>query len=195
MKKIVNACCSGDMMVMTAYGAKSFRELAKEGKDVPVYCLDDCGEYEISMMIHPRITGYNVEVYRVRLENGLTFDVTPEHRMLTDIGYIETSDIIEGDDSMILFELKTDDELLYEDILDDYSDTYTNLTKKGTLMKPCEYCGEMFELTWDEREVCSCEEHHSYLYNKINATHREMERDCKSARGKSKIVSVAFILL
>ena len=62
MKKNVNACCSGDTMVMTAYGAKSFRDLAKEGKDVPVYCLDKNGEYEISMMIHPRITGYNVEV-------------------------------------------------------------------------------------------------------------------------------------
>jgi intein/homing endonuclease len=127
---------------MTAYGAKSFRDLAKEGNDVPVYCLDKNGEYSISMMIHPRITGYDVDVYRVKLDNSLKFDVTPEHRMLTDGGYLGAFDIIEGDDSMLVFEIESDDELLYDDVLADYSDRYTNLTKKGTLMKACEYCGE-----------------------------------------------------
>lgn len=193
MRKNVNACCSGDTMVMTAYGAKSFKDLAKEGKDVPVYCLDKNGEYTISMMIHPRVTGYNVEVYKVKLENGLEFKVTPEHKMLTDIGYIEVCDIITDDDSVIVFELGSDDELLYEDVLDDYSNTYTNLTKKGTLMKPCEYCGEMFELIWDEREVCACGEHHSHLYHKNNAEHRDMQMKCKCSRGKSKVISVDYV--
>lgn len=193
MSKIVNACCSGDTMVMTAYGAKSFRDLAKEGKDVPVYCLDKNGDYTISMMIHPRITGYNVEVYKVRLDNGMEFKVTPEHRMLTDIGYIEACDIITDDDSMIVFELEPDDELLYEDVLDDYSNTYTNLTKKGTLMKPCEYCGEMFESIWDEREVCACGEHHSHLYYKSNAEHRDMQMKCKCSRGRVKVVAVDYV--
>lgn len=193
MSKNVNACCSGDMMVMTAYGAKSFRELAKEGKDVPVYCLDENGEYTISMMIHPRVTGYNVKVYRVKLENGLEFDVTPEHRLLTDIGYIEAYDIITDDDSLMLFEMKADDELLYDDVLDDYDVTYTNLTKKGTLMKACEYCGEMFESIWDEREVCACGEHHSHLHYKMDAEHREVHTKCKCSRGTSKVVAVDYI--
>ena len=193
MRKNVNACCSGDMMVMTAYGAKSFRELAKEGKDVPVYCLDENGEYTISMMIHPRVTGYNVEVYKVKLENGLEFTVTPEHRMLTDIGYIEACDIITDDDSMLLFELNECDELLYDDIVDDYDERYTNLTKKGTLLKACEYCGEMFESVWDEREVCSCGEHYTHLYNKTNAEHREMRTRCRCFYGKSKVVSIDYV--
>ena len=193
MRKNVNACCSGDMMVMTAYGAKSFRDLANEGKDVPVYCLDEKGEYTISMMIHPRVTGYNVEVYRVRLENGLEFTVTPEHKMLTDIGYIESYDIITDDDSLVLFELKADDELLYDDIVDDYDERFTNLTKKGTLMKACEYCGEMFEQIWDEREVCSCGEHHSHLFYKMNAEHREIHIKCKCSCGTSKVVSIDYV--
>ena len=193
MRKNVNACCSGDMMVMTAYGAKSFRDLANEGKDVPVYCLDKNGEYEISMMIHPRITGYNVEVYKVRLENGMEFKVTPEHRMLTDIGYIEACDIITDDDSMLLFELNECDELLYDDIVDDYDERYTNLTKKGTLLKTCEYCGEMFESVWDEREVCACGEHHSHLHYKMDAEHREIHTKCKCSRGTSKVVAIDYI--
>jgi intein/homing endonuclease len=194
MRKNVNACCSGDTMVMTAYGAKSFRDLAKEGKDVPVYCLDKNGEYEISMMIHPRITGYNVDVYRVKLENGLEFDVTPEHRMLTDAGYLEAYDIIAGDDSMLIFELKAHDELMYDAVVEDYEEAYTNLTKKGTLLKSCEYCGEMFESIWDEREVCACGEHHSHLFYKMDADHREMNMKCKKyTRGISKVVSVDYI--
>lgn len=193
MKENVNACCSGDTMVMTAYGAKSFRDLAKEGKDVPVYCLDKNGEYAISMMIHPRITGYDVDVYRVKLDNGLKFDVTPEHRMLTDAGYLGAFDIIEGDDSMLVFEIESDDELLYDDVLADYSDRYTNLTKKGTLMKACEYCGEMFETIWDEREVCSCEKHHLHLFGKVNANNRDMNIRCKCASWTSKVVSVDYI--
>lgn len=194
MKNNVNACCSGDTMVMTAYGVKSFEDLAKEGKDVPVYCLDENGEYAISMMIHPRITGYNVEVFKVRLENGMEFKVTPTHRMLSDIGYIEAGDIVSGDDSMLIFELTYDDELICDDVVDDYSERYTNLTKKGTLMKACEYCGEMFETIWDEREVCACEEHHSHLMEKMDAEHRNMELICKKyTKGKLKVVSVEYI--
>ena len=151
MKKNVNACCSGDMMVMTAEGVKSFKDLASMGKDVPVYCLNENGEYAVSMMIHPRVTGYNVDVYRVKLENGLEFIVTPEHRMMTDIGYIETFDIVTGFDNMLLFDLKADDELLFDDVVEDYNNRYTNLTKKGTLLKSCEHCGDMFELVWDDK--------------------------------------------
>ena len=191
MTKKLNACCSGDMKVMTAYGAKSFRDLANEGKDVPVYCIDENGEYTVSMMIHPRITGYNVEVYKIKLENGLEFEVTPEHSILTNVGYLETNDIVAGDDSMVLFELKADDELLFDRLVSDYNERYTNLTKKGTLLKTCEYCGETFESVWDEREICSCGEHHSHLFNKIS--NRDMHINCKCGSGLSKVVSVDYI--
>jgi intein/homing endonuclease len=144
-------------------------------------------------MIHPRITGYNVDVYRDKLENGLEFDVTPEHRMLTDAGYLEAYDIIAGDDSMLIFELKARDELMYDAVVEDYEEAYTNLTKKGTLMKTCEYCGEMFESIWDEREVCSCGEHHPHLFRKVNADHRYMNLKCKCASWISKVVSVDYI--
>lgn len=193
MSKIVNACCSGDMMVMTANGAKSFEELAKEGKDVSVYCLNEFGEYTISMMIHPRITGYNVDVYKVRLENGLEFNVTPEHRVMTNFGYTETYDIIVGDDSVVLFDLKEDDQLLYDDCVSNYTETYTNLTKKGALMKTCEFCGNQFEVIWDEREICSCNEHHTHMLNIVNELHKNIEKNYKNACGLSKVVSIDYI--
>ena len=193
MKKNVNACCSGDMLVMTAEGVKSFKDLASMGKDVPVYCLNENGEYAVSMMIHPRVTGYNVDVYRVKLENGLEFIVTPEHRMLTDIGYIETFDIVTGFDNMLLFNLKADDELLFDDVVEDYNNRYTNLTKKGTLLKSCEHCGEMFELVWDDREVCACNEHHTHLSNAIGEIQLDIAKNCKCSCDMSKIVSVEYV--
>ena len=193
MSKNVNACCSGDMMVMTAYGAKSFRDLANEGKDVPVYCLGDNGEYTISMMVHPRISGYDMEVYRVKLENGIEIDVTPEHMLLTDFGYVEVHDFIKGEDGVFVFELKSEDELLCDDILCNYNERYKNITKKGTLLKSCEYCGNMFETMWDEREVCCCEEHHFQLFNKIKESHRDVVNKCKCNCVVSNIVSIEYI--
>ena len=192
-KNSVNACCSGDMKVMTAYGAKSFRDLANEGKDVPVYCLNESGEYTLSMMINPRISGYDMEVYRVRLCNGLTFEVTAEHSMLTDDGYIDVNDFMAVIDGLMLFEIKPDDELLYDNVIENYDEKYKNLTKKGSLMKCCEYCGDMFEVIWNEREVCCCQEHYPQLFEKVNEIHNKIAKNCKCSCGYSTIVGIEYI--
>ena len=78
MKKL-NSCVTGDTKVWTTNGAKTFSELAESNDDVMVYCFDAEGNIKISKMLHPRLTGYNIQILRVTLDNGSEFNVTPQH--------------------------------------------------------------------------------------------------------------------
>jgi ribonucleotide reductase alpha subunit len=80
-----NPCFSGDTLIAVADGrnAVPIKQLAEDGKDVPVYSVDKkTGEVSIKMGRHPRITGYNKKLVRIILDDGSHFDVTPDHKCL-----------------------------------------------------------------------------------------------------------------
>ena len=100
-----NPCLSGDTLIAVADGrnAVSIKQLAEEGKDIPVYCLNDKDEIVIRKMVNPRITGYQVPIYEIEIENGHKIRTTNNHKFLVNTkGYIETRDLHPGDSLSIM---------------------------------------------------------------------------------------------
>ena len=101
----VNPCISGDTLIAVADGRMNVRidQLAKEEKDVNVYCLNDKGDVCIETMRNPRITGFNQPIYKITLENGHEIKVTKNHKFLLTTGeYKEAIDIAKGDSLHIM---------------------------------------------------------------------------------------------
>lgn len=167
MKKL-NPCVTGSTKVWTLEGVKTFGELAEANEDVKVYCLDGDGNVKVSKMFHPRITGYNIELVKITLDDGTVLNTTFNHRFLTTDGYTAAEDLFEGDQ---LITLKKDITLPADIDEKDIEFTEYTGTKKGTVIKKCEVSGEEFECVWDEREVCTREGYEADLYNiKSNVT-------------------------
>lgn len=98
--KGTNPCVTGETLIAVADGRGEVRidQLAKEGKDLPVYCLDNNGKIEIQMMRNPRITGYNQQIYKVTFDSGDTIRCTGNHKIrLKDGGYKEARNLKYGD--------------------------------------------------------------------------------------------------
>ena len=79
-----NPCHTGDTFVSVADGRKliSFKQLADEGNDVPVFSKNDkTGLVEVKMMRHPRKTGKQVKIYKVNLDNGMSFRCNEKHQV------------------------------------------------------------------------------------------------------------------
>jgi len=97
---VVNPCITGETLVSVADGrvAVPIQTLAEEGKDVLVHTFDSEGRTAIRTLRSPRITGYNIPVLRVTLDNGKSVRVTENHKFLTnDNGYVEAKDLRPGD--------------------------------------------------------------------------------------------------
>jgi len=98
----VNPCVTGDTLVALADGRgfKTIKELADEGKDVPVYSFDS-ERVRISTGRNPRKTRSNVDVYKVILDDGSSFKATDDHKiMLRDGTYKKICDLKSGDSLM-----------------------------------------------------------------------------------------------
>lgn len=96
----VNPCSTGETGVYVAdgRGVVPIKVLAEAGRDVPVFCLDDGGAVAIRTMRHPRITGHQVPVYRVKLDTEAEVRVTANHKfLLKDGGYREAESLQVGD--------------------------------------------------------------------------------------------------
>lgn len=160
--KIVNPCVTGDTKVWTVEGPKSFKELADDGDDVNVYCLDGDGDIKVSKMFHPRLSGYNMGIIEITLTDGTVLKSTLNHMFLTDEGYVYAGDLYEG---YKLVTIKNNSVLPLD--IDDKDRKFTEYTgtKKGTIIKKCEVSGEEFECIWDEREVCTKKGYEADLYN------------------------------
>lgn len=96
-----NPCIVGDSLIAVADGrnAVSIKQLAKEGKDVPVYSTNtETGKVEIKWGRNPRKTGDKKEVCKLILDDGTTLIATPNHKiLLSDLTYVELKDLKEGD--------------------------------------------------------------------------------------------------
>jgi intein/homing endonuclease len=102
-KKVLgtNPCISGDTLIAVADGRRaiSIKQLAEEGKDVPVYSLNkDTGDIEVKWGRNPRITGTDKKLYRVLFDDGNHIDVTENHKFFTmDRKEKETRELVKGD--------------------------------------------------------------------------------------------------
>jgi len=96
-----NPCFHGDTMVAVADGrnAVTIKQLAEEGKDVPVYTVSPItGMVEIKWGRNPRVTGYDKELLEIKFSDGTDVKVTPDHRFLLMNGDTkEAKDLIFGD--------------------------------------------------------------------------------------------------
>lgn len=100
-----NPCLTGDMKIAVADGRGSvnIKQLSDEGKDVPVYCLDDNDKLCIEIMRNPRITGYNEDIYEIILDDGSIIKSTGNHKFrLHDGKYVEAKNLKNGDSLTIL---------------------------------------------------------------------------------------------
>lgn len=100
-----NPCLTGDTLVAVAdgRGSVSFKQLADEGSDVPVYTSDESGNVVIRTMRNPRCTGVSVPVMKVTIEGGHSFKATPNHKLpLLDGRTVEVKDLQPGDQLQIM---------------------------------------------------------------------------------------------
>ncbi|MHA2297344.1 MAG: ribonucleotide reductase N-terminal alpha domain-containing protein [Candidatus Hodarchaeales archaeon] len=100
-----NPCLTGDTLVATADGrsAVSIKQLAEEGKDIPVFTEGNNGKLAVRFMRRPRLTGKNVPVYKITLDSGDIIKATANHIFyLRDRREKRTDELIPGD-SLHLF--------------------------------------------------------------------------------------------
>lgn len=78
-----NPCFHPDTLIAVADGrnAVTIKQLAEEGRDVPVYSINEECIVEIRMGRNPRITGYDEELLKITLDDGTYLIVTPNHKM------------------------------------------------------------------------------------------------------------------
>lgn len=96
-----NPCITGDTLIATADGrnAVSIKQLADEGKDIPVYSINtNTGEMEVKIGFNPRRTGIMSKVFKVVLDDGSFFKATHNHKvLLCDLTYKEIKDLTKND--------------------------------------------------------------------------------------------------
>jgi ribonucleotide reductase alpha subunit len=92
-----NPCIVGDSLIAVADGrnAVSIKQLALEGKDVPVYSTNNEGKVEIKWGRNPRLTGKKKEVWKLTLDDNSSFIATPDHKIyLNNNTYKELKDLL-----------------------------------------------------------------------------------------------------
>ncbi|MBI5418968.1 MAG: TSCPD domain-containing protein [Deltaproteobacteria bacterium] len=95
-----NPCLTGEMLVAVAdgRGAVPIRQLAEEGKDVPVFCRNEKGRATVRTMRNPRVTGRRKPILKVTLDDGSFLRVTENHRFVLSDGRVkEAQDLVPGD--------------------------------------------------------------------------------------------------
>ncbi len=99
-----NPCLTGDALVAVADGRGHvpIGELAKMGKDVPVYCLNDQGKLDIQLMRNPRLTGQQQKIFKLTLDDGSTIRATANHKFRLKNGEYRTLETLQPGDSLMI---------------------------------------------------------------------------------------------
>lgn len=183
-----NPCLTGETLVAVAdgRGQVSIRQLAEEGCDVPVYCLNEKGRLDIQIMRNPRVTGYKKKVFKVTLDDGSVIRATANHKFRLKRGeYREVRDLKPGDSLMILTKFQGpvvrealgstremsllaaaepglvhagNDPRLLRTLLKAESQGYKTKLEGNTVVveKECEYCSQPFWVNYHRREISYC---------------------------------------
>lgn len=99
-----NPCFHGDSMVAVADGRNfvSIKQLAKEEKDVPVYCCDpETGNIHIKWGRKPRKTRKNASLCKVIFHDGGEIITTPDHKILLRNGEYKEVNMLNPGDSIM----------------------------------------------------------------------------------------------
>lgn len=91
-----NPCFHGDTLIAVAdgRGAVPIKQLAEEGKDIPVYSVNEEGMVEIKWGRNPRITGENQKLVKVILDDNSYIKTTLNHKFrLNDGDIVEAKDL------------------------------------------------------------------------------------------------------
>lgn len=101
-----NPCITGDTLVAVADGRESvaIKQLADEGNDIPVYCMDDEGKLAIRMMRNPRLTGKNKKIVKVNLDDGNCLRVTENHKFILSDGTTKQAIELSNGDSLSIMQ-------------------------------------------------------------------------------------------
>lgn len=99
-----NPCLAGDTLVATAdgRGLVPLKQLAEEGKDVPVFTEDNSGKLAIRYMRRPRKTGTK-KVYLITLDSGDTIKATGNHIFYLRDGTEKRTDALKLGDRLHVF--------------------------------------------------------------------------------------------
>ena len=100
-----NPCLTGETLIAVADGRGyvSIKQLADEGKDVPVYVYqNDTGKIIVKKMRNPRLTGNNIPVFRVTIEGGHVFKATGNHMMIMRDGSHKRVDELNAGDQLMI---------------------------------------------------------------------------------------------
>lgn len=100
-----NPCLTGDTLIYVADGRGHvpIAQLAKEGKDIPVFCYNNRGVVTVRYMRNPRLTGVMKPIYRVTLDDDSTIRATANHKLRLKTGeYKEIKDLKNGDSLSII---------------------------------------------------------------------------------------------
>ncbi len=100
-----NPCLVGDTMVAVAdgRGQVTIKELADEGKDIPVFSLDNNNKLTIKTMRNPRLTGKKESIFKVTTEGGHEIRTTGNHKLMLKNGkYVEVKNLKSGDSLLIM---------------------------------------------------------------------------------------------
>ena len=136
---MVNPCFSGDTLIGVADGRNcvSIKQLAEEGKDVPVYSINkETMEVSIKWGRNPRITGHNKKLLRIHFgkeHSGQFVDVTPNHKCFTNDGRIVEAKDLKKNDSLPMFKKYRK------------SDGYINVYSKGKQISEHRMIKEFYE--------------------------------------------------
>lgn len=98
-----NPCCFAGftkIAVADGRGAVSIKQLAEEGKDVPVYSINTNGEIEIQWGRVPHQTGTKCKVIAVILDDGSYMVVTPDHKFILNDGGVKEAKNLKSGDSL-----------------------------------------------------------------------------------------------
>lgn len=112
----LNPCVTGDTLVAVAdgRGLVSIKTLAHQGRDVPVFCLDQEQKVTISTMVNPRKTGISERIWKIKFSTGDTVKVTDNHKFLTsDRIYKPVTDLKVGDALNITRKLSTENSWIW----------------------------------------------------------------------------------
>jgi len=98
--RATNPCITGDTLIAVADGrnAVTIKELADDGKDVPVYSRSADGQVQIRYGRNPRLTGKNMEIFKVTFDDDSSIRLTGNHKVMLRNGeYRAVSDLAIGD--------------------------------------------------------------------------------------------------
>ncbi|MBX3055706.1 MAG: HNH endonuclease [Anaerolineae bacterium] len=113
-----NPCVTADTLVAVADGRGHvpIGQLAADGQDVPVFCLDNQGKITVRWLRHPRVTGTQQAVYTVTLDDGSTIKVTPNHKFRLKSGeYVAAEDLRAGDSLHVMTRYKASIKDIFEE--------------------------------------------------------------------------------